>query len=565
MDERPDNRTDIDVLVVGAGSAGCVVASQLASSGASVLLVEAGDDIAPDAVPADVLDLYPRSYYNSAYMWPGITASYIDQSPPSSYPQARMMGGGSNLMGMVALRGVAGDYNGWAAGGASDWSWEDVLPHFRLIETDRDFGGELHGSDGPVTIRRHLPEDWPPFCAAVGEAAQRMGWRTVLDLNADFGDGYGPLPMSSTQSGRVSAASAYLDSDSRRQPNLEILCRTRVDRLLFDGRRCVGVEAQSAGQRINLRAAKVVVCAGAILSPSLLLRSGIGSAAQLAALGVPPVIDLPGVGANLQNHPIVYLAAHIPPAARQSPSLRPGFNSSLRFSSGTGEPGDLSLLVLNKSSWHGLGASVAGLGLCLQQPLARGRVSLRDPDPTVAPNVEFGMLGHESDRARMSYGFGIACELMLDDAVRARRNEVFAAGYSRVVRALNRPGRLTALTTRAMAATLDGPDVIRRNILRWAIASGDVRESRLTDVQWQSSTVDHRSFGTFHAAGSCRMGAADDSTSVVDPNCNVLGVDGLSVVDASIMPTIPRGNINLPVMMLAHRYAKLHIALAARA
>jgi len=479
----------------------------------------------------------------------------MENSVPSTYAQAQVVGGGSSLMGMVALRGLPSDYDGWATQGAAGWSWQAALRGFRQLETDRDFNDEMHGRDGPVTIRRHMPEDWPPFCSAIGDAAARMGWPTILDLNAEFEDGYGPLPMTRTQSGRVSAASAYLDPVSRARANLTIMCNTRVDKLLFSGDRCVGATATRGKQSIDLPAAHVVVSAGAILSPALLLRSGIGDAAAVAALGVRPIVDLPGVGANLQNHPIVYLAAHVPPAARQSPSLRPGFNSSLRFSSGLGQPADLSLLVLNKSSWHGLGESVAGLGLCLQQPLARGRVSLRSSNPLALPEVAFRMLSEQTDIDRMKHGFAIACELMLDSSVRAVRNEVFAAGYSRVVRSLNRPGALMSLTTRLIASVLDTSPRVRRNLLRWAVASGDVRESRLNDSRWHAHTVSQRSFGTYHAAGSCRMGSPDDpSTTVVDPDCNVLGVAGLSVVDASIMPTIPRGNINLPVMMIAHRY-----------
>jgi len=547
----------VDYLVVGAGSAGCVVASRLASSGASVLLVEAGHDLAPDAMPADVRDLYARSYYNSKYRWPGVKAAYLESSRPSDYPQAQVVGGGSTLMGMVALRGLPGDYDGWAARGAIGWSWQEVLGSFRHLESDRDFNDEMHGRVGPVTIRRHMPEDWPPFCSAVGDAAGRMGWPTILDLNAGFEDGYGPLPMTRTQAGRVSAASAYLDRDTRARPNFTIMCDTRVDTLLFSGTRCVGVRATRGKQSLDLGAAHVVISAGAILSPALLLRSGIGDAAAVAKLGVRPLVDLPGVGANLQNHPIVYLAAHVPPSARQSPSLRPGFNSSLRFSSGLGDPGDLSLLVLNKSSWHGLGASVAGLGLCLQQPLSRGQVRLHSSDPAALPEIAFRMLSEQSDIARMEHGFGLACELMLDSSVRNVRNEVFAAGYSRVVRSLNRPGPLTSATTRFIASVLDASPLMRRNLLRWAIASGDVRESRLSDLHWQARTVSQRSFGTYHAAGTCRMGSSDDPSTVVDPNCEVHGIDGLSVVDASIMPTIPRANINLPVMMLAHRYVDL--------
>ena len=551
----------VDFLIVGAGSAGCVLAHRLSATGAEVRLVEAGPDTPPGAEPDDVKDLFPRSYFNNEYMWPGLVA---DQSAGSTgqmtpFPQARIMGGGSSLMGMIALRGLPDDYDGWAHDGARGWGWADVLPYFRRLETDWDFTDSSHGADGPVPIRRHRPEDWPLFVRAVGEAAVDHGWPMVADMNGDFRDGFGRLPMSNRLSGRVSAAAAYLTTEVRRRPNLTIATDVMVERLLFEGTRCVGASAIQDGRRLRYRARHVIVSAGAIHSPIILMRSGVGPAAHLRQFGIDVVADVQGVGAHLQNHPVVYLATHVPPHARQSPLIRPQFNAGLRYSA-TQDPelrGDLTMLVLNKSSWHGLGESVAGMGVLLAGPKSRGSVRLASADPRVPPRVDFRMLTDPSDHRRMVDGLATAVDLMTHPAVVALRHELFAAGYSRVVRRLNEPGRRNRVITTALAALLDGPAPLRRGLIARGIARGDVDEERMRSRSWQERTVLDRSFGTYHPSCTCKIGSADDPSAVLDERCSVRGVEALSVVDASVMPTVVRANTNVPVMMIAERAADL--------
>ena len=224
-----------------------MLASRLSASARnSVLLLEAGVDTPPGEEPADIRDPYPASYYNKSRMWPRVRSHWRrrDNSPAGTFPQARVMGGGSSVMGMIALRGTPDDYDEWAAAGASGWGWEDVLPWFRRLENDLDFDGPLHGKDGPVPIRRIREDAWPPLTRAIRTYADERQIPFVADMNADFRDGYGALPMSNRPDMRASAAMCYLGPEVRRRPNLEIVTSATVTGLLFERRRVAGVAVQ---------------------------------------------------------------------------------------------------------------------------------------------------------------------------------------------------------------------------------------------------------------------------------------------------------------------------------
>ena len=501
-----------DVVVVGAGTSGCAVAARLADDGRRVLLLEAGaDHPRPADFPPELRDPatmraavpgHPANWDLTADLTAGLT---------TRVPRGRVVGGSSALNAGSFIRGTRADFDGWAAAGNDLWSYDAVLPAFCRLEADADLGNRPgHGADGPMPVER--APGGHPLADAFAAAADELGCPAEPDKNADGPPGYGPVPLNVSAGVRVNTAMAYL-SPRRGLPGLTVRGGVPVRRVVVEGGRAVGVE--TAGGVV--RAAEVVLAAGAVGSPHLLLLSGIGPADELRAAGVPVVADVPGVGAGFTDHPHVYVGFRPVRPLPPPPGRLPLHGVLHATSVGSSFPGDLEILPwLTPFSRitggpDGPHEDVLVVGVGLQREDSRGRLTLVSEDPTRQPRLEYRYLTQESDRRRMRDGVRLAVSLL-------------------------RTRPLVPLVTVGLAG-----DVLDRNAAldRW------VRAHLTTAV---------------HLAGTARMGTDSDGDATVDQRLRVRGVADLRVVDTSVMPQVTSRGPAATAVMLGERAAELMTA-----
>ncbi|KRA24760.1 glucose-methanol-choline oxidoreductase [Microbacterium sp. Root61] len=511
--------TNTDIVVVGAGSAGAAIASRCAQAGMSVLLIEAGRDERSADLPAEwrspnpVHGLLSESRHD--YLWNDLVASRTEAQESFLYWRGRGLGGSSVVNGQIAIRPSERDFEEWAALGCDGWSWPDVLPYFRRLEDDLEYGSDVaHGSGGPIPIYRAPLSEWGAVDTALRLAALQAGFPWAPDVNAPGATGVSPYPINSRDLLRVTANDGYLEP-VRALPNLRIIADSIVDRVVFDGDRATGVVLAN-GDRHS--ADQVVLAGGVIGSPSILMRSGIGPEAVLRRAGVAQRSELP-VGQGMQDHPLILIHVPLRDGLKAGPEDR-HTNCCVRYSSG--DPGlenDMMLVSLNQNmlgmSAADAGAGAGAIGVWVNRVFSRGSVEIVSADPTVDPTVRENMLSDEagSDLAR------------LRDGVRLLRDLADHPSFAEIV-----DGDLWAANTE----------------LREALAGGD----RQLDAHLRETAGD-----TQHGTSTCRMGAEGDPDAVVDPRGAVYGTTGLMVADASVFPFVSTSNTHLVSVMTGERAA----------